>query len=254
MNSDISQTTYPYCIFLYSKYSNNSKNLIDIINNSNLSLTLNIKYICIDNKDIRNRILNSSKIKIKVVPTILNVFNNGIVQLYEGQHAFQYINNAINSITPPPPVMPIGNEIQTEIKKENTKQKIIHQKKSTSQQTNLLDILTDSEPEDEYIPTNKEDISDNTQNSENEIEIIKKPKKGVRISSTNENFDEDYFDDEQPTIIDSNAKTAVRDSASNKYVHDKKDIQSRAQDLAKEREIEEQKLKKNNSSFMNRQL
>lgn len=252
-----------YTIIIYSKYSDNCIKLTKLITSNNLQIP--IHYICIDNKDVRNRILSSSKIKIKLVPSILNVYNNGVVQLYEGNYAFQFINNLIETITPPPPVMPEQNIVDTKIHSINNKDsvsKVVDNKKyrkdniskklkgetkevTSTNISNLNDLFNDDESlhsNSEYEEDTSEggvaftDITDNSN--------IVKPKKGVRIDKTNEDFDNNYFDDDQPGIMDGSAKLAVRNSASNKHVHEKKDIQSKAQDLAKEREIEEQKIKK----------
>jgi hypothetical protein len=237
MNKDSNGLSYT--ILIYSKYSDNSAKLTNLITSNNLQIP--IQYLCIDNKDVRNRILSSSKIKIKLVPSILNVFNNGVVQLYEGNYAFQFINNLIDTITPPPPVMPeqniVDNKIHNdEVKIKNTKKSSFAQDGSSKDTdiSNLNDLFDDDDNE-----SIEDDITIGDDSSSNV-----KPKKGVRIDKTNEDFDNNYFDDEQPCIMDGSAKLAVRNSASNKHVHEKKDIQSKAQDLAKEREIEEQKIKK----------
>lgn len=240
-----------YSVLLYSKYSNNCKNLTTMITDNNVQIPL--QYVCIDNKDVRKRIMDSTKIKIRFVPCILNVFKNGVVELYEGTQAFVLIKNIIQSLTPPKPMIPPENIINTEIKTDyispsetslkKSKKNVNKPQKIENQKTFINDL--DDNDEEEEINNMQEDEfeeEDNENLNENIEMTFKKPKKGIRKGAINEEFEEDIFSDEQPSIIDSSSKTAVKKS-SNKYTNDKKDIQSRAQDLAKEREIDEKVFK-----------
>lgn len=220
-------------ILLYSKYSNVCKKLTTLIVDSNVQIP--IQYICIDNKDVRKRIQNSSTLKIKCVPCIL-MFKNGIVEQYEGTQAFILIQNMITSLTPPLPYIPQENIVSSEIpivKKVSKKQN----KKQNQKETTKLEDLSDDDDEEDENPDyeDEDDIPEPVQ--------IKKPKKALRTNAVNEEFEDDLFIDEQPSIIDSSSKTAVKLHA-NKYTHDKKDIQSKAQDLAKERELSDSQFKK----------
>ena len=51
-------------LFFYSKYSQLCLSMIDTIKKANLNV--NMEYICVDNKQIRNRILNSKNIKFRL--------------------------------------------------------------------------------------------------------------------------------------------------------------------------------------------
>jgi len=79
-----------YC--LYSKYSTHCKKLKDILQKN----TKDFHYICIDNEKVRERIMKNEKIKIAYVPCILLIQDNGIIEKYEGEHAFQWVNSAIS--------------------------------------------------------------------------------------------------------------------------------------------------------------
>tara|TARA_B100000073_G_scaffold347754_1_gene363186 strand:- start:2524 stop:3405 length:882 start_codon:yes stop_codon:yes gene_type:complete len=78
-------------ILIHSKYSAYSKRLLKIAND-----VPHVKKICIDNKKIRNYILHSKKIALKVVPTLI-ISNNNEIQLYEGDDAFLRINEIIEN-------------------------------------------------------------------------------------------------------------------------------------------------------------
>ena len=43
-----------------------------------------IESVCIDNETVRKRLVNDKKIGISVVPTILALYQNGVIEKYEG--------------------------------------------------------------------------------------------------------------------------------------------------------------------------
>ena len=81
-------------VLFWSKYSNNCKKLLELMNEHNF----NIENVCVDNKDIRNRILNDKRIKLSKVPTILTLYDTGVIEKYEGDRAFALFNNAFNEM------------------------------------------------------------------------------------------------------------------------------------------------------------
>ena len=54
----------------------------------------NITKCCIDNQVMRKRLAADTRIKIKVVPTILSIYDNGIIEKYEGDKAFDLLYEA----------------------------------------------------------------------------------------------------------------------------------------------------------------
>jgi hypothetical protein len=85
-------------ILLYSKFSPASRKFVETIESfDNLEKEFNL--ICLDNKKTRQRIEKSSKLNIKEVPCILRVYqNNGYVEAFEGEKAFQLLNKYIKDI------------------------------------------------------------------------------------------------------------------------------------------------------------
>jgi hypothetical protein len=72
-----------------------------------LGATVGLNTVCIDNQDIRKRLLKNGKIEISVVPCILIVYRSGGVEKYEGDAAFQWIDEAVSKYSPPlPPQAP----------------------------------------------------------------------------------------------------------------------------------------------------
>ena len=87
MDSSNSST---FWVIIYSKFSQASTSLLDMIRT--VDLDVNFKVICIDNKAIRTYIQKSTKFNIQTVPCILHIDKfTGIVQQYEGQNAFEVI-------------------------------------------------------------------------------------------------------------------------------------------------------------------
>lgn len=71
----------------YSNESGNSKALLQQINNFNLMEELNIKFINIDNNEMRDVVLK----KFLVVPAIV-VIQHDEISLYTGENAFEWFN------------------------------------------------------------------------------------------------------------------------------------------------------------------
>jgi len=90
-----------FTIFLYSKYSENSKRFMDTFKEKipeDIVSSMKFNSICIDNDKIRKSILNSKQISIKVVPCILIVYTDGGAQKFEGPDAFIWLEDIITKI------------------------------------------------------------------------------------------------------------------------------------------------------------
>jgi len=67
---------------------------MDTVNTGNLNLNFN--YLCVDNKEIRERIVSSTEIDIKQVPCLLVINEQtGSIDKYEGQDSFIWVNDII---------------------------------------------------------------------------------------------------------------------------------------------------------------
>ena len=88
----------PQTIILYSKYSQHSKRLLDSLKSINIDWekVINLQLLCIDNENIRKRILNSKDIQIKTVPCILIIYSDGVVEKFDGPNSFEWVENIIN--------------------------------------------------------------------------------------------------------------------------------------------------------------
>jgi len=83
-----------YFVILHSKYSNVCKKFMNDIKNAQLDFNFNT--VCVDNKQIRDKILNSSDFDINSLPCLLILNDNQTnIDKYEGQDAFIWLNDII---------------------------------------------------------------------------------------------------------------------------------------------------------------
>jgi hypothetical protein len=118
--------------------------------------------ICIDNEKIRKKIINNKKIKVSVVPTILVVNPNGLVEKYEEDEVINWIDQTVHKYIPqmPEPQLQPQPKPKPKPKPPITKKP----KPKPPPPKNIQD--DDDDDEDEY-----------EEKEEEEEEIIKKPKK-----------------------------------------------------------------------------
>jgi len=89
-----------YSILLHSKYSDNSKKLLASIEASGVNFYdfTKIQLVCVDNEEVRDRIANNKEIDIEAVPCVLNIFNDGNVEKYEGVDAFKWVEQIVSKL------------------------------------------------------------------------------------------------------------------------------------------------------------
>jgi hypothetical protein len=130
-------------LFLYSKFSQKSDMLINALPQECRKF---FYYICIDNKSIREKIVNSTTIKISEVPCILLIDINDSISTYEGDRSVDIIktihglNSKYNTSKQPP--------------SQPQSQQQSFQKSASSSVTQLTDILDDT-PQEEYPEESK---------------------------------------------------------------------------------------------------
>lgn len=120
-------------ILLYSKYSDSCKSLSSLITQELIS-KINLQLLCIDNEKVRQRIRNSEKLNVSIVPTILVFYPSGFVEKYEGDIAHSYIKEIIRIMTPPPPNVFIKEE-PVVVQKPPPPQRKPQEKKKVEKQT-----------------------------------------------------------------------------------------------------------------------
>lgn len=95
-------------LLLYSKYSSLSKSLMNRMNTSGIDFTnkFSLQPLCIDNEEIRKRILKNKNIEVTTVPCLLIIFPDGGIEKYDGAHVFEWVEEIIRKFAPPPPPPP----------------------------------------------------------------------------------------------------------------------------------------------------
>jgi len=91
-----------YSVMVYSKYSEGCKSLFELIERSGINFN-HIRLLCIDNPEVRKRVLNHKELQIQAVPCLLNMYQGGAVEKFEGEDLFSWIRGLIEKLTPPPP-------------------------------------------------------------------------------------------------------------------------------------------------------
>jgi len=118
-----------------------------------------MKLLCIDNELVRKRIINSKKINISFVPSILVIYEDGGVEKYENNDAFVWVNEVIQrvlTITKQQQAIEQENTAQEENseieeEEEEIKPKKVVQKKQIQKKTPL---------KKKNVPKNKTSIED----------------------------------------------------------------------------------------------
>jgi hypothetical protein len=231
----MNQNNTEYFVVLFSKYSNACKKFMDTINNSKLNMNFN--YLCIDNKDIRNRIVTSSEIDIKNVPCLLVINEqSGSIDKYEGQDSFIWINDIIQQRQK----QLLEEQIkQQSLMQQQMQQQLIMQKKEIQQKLAERDIDESVKPIKKLKSSKKKTltlIDDIDENLEDES-----------MMNDNEEF--------EPMETEIKLESSYRDygGGSGKKAENKKreNLLSTAMQMQKSREIEDKSLNPNNKMKMN---
>jgi hypothetical protein len=126
-----------FTILLYSKYSKFSTNIISTINQyQNIFVeNFNMKTLCIDNENLRKRVLNSKKISITCVPSILVIYEDGGVEKYENIDAFNWIEEIIKRFM-------ILQKQQEKESQNNIKQEELYFEEDTNTDESIIDDIS----------------------------------------------------------------------------------------------------------------
>jgi len=106
---NLSNNQYPDTVVcLYSKFSPNCKRFMSVASQKIPIL----KFVCIDNEKLRKRIIEDMSVKVEYVPCVLVIFKGGVIEKFDGEHAFRWAAGIIQKIdqTQPPP-QPMGQPV-----------------------------------------------------------------------------------------------------------------------------------------------
>ena len=127
-------------VVYYSNYFPKTIEMKEYLQNSENVRTLNV-----DNIDVSRRILKDETYKIKFVPTILSLKEDGTIQIFEKDAAIQYYENIKQA-----------NETESE---EASEQEMMYQRNPTSKASSKNEKKVQPVEEEEDIPTTMTNMS-----------------------------------------------------------------------------------------------
>lgn len=139
-------------IFLYSKFSQKSDMLIKALPQDCRKF---FYYICIDNKIIRDKIVNSSTIKITEVPCVLLIDINDTISTYEGDRSVEIIK-IIHELNAKHQLSKHAPNCQCPVHKKDIKPHQNIKKYSKDTVTSLSSIIEDDEQSSEFPQESKQ--------------------------------------------------------------------------------------------------
>ena len=103
------------CVLLYSKYSATSKKLMEFMKTSGVDFTqiIGLQHLCVDNEQVRKKIIKNTQISVLSVPCILLIYQDGGIEKYEGISVFNWCEEIIKHFFPPQIIPP--NELPQEV-------------------------------------------------------------------------------------------------------------------------------------------
>lgn len=228
-----------FIALLYSQYSPNSKRLLDLIQNCSvdLSTAVGLHTVCVDNEEVRARILKSSQIDIQVVPCILMVHPDGGVEKYDGGNAFKWVEEVIQRYAPPPPAPRLQPQVsstrpppehleQYEPEKSRVKRKQPRRPRPPVQPITVPDEVQDSSTA----------IEDLEEDDEDDYVPPQRPPAGVRVDPGNYEQGEFGSPEEPNRTIVHGIRDSTQPTKSGKV-----DIMAAAQAMQKDRDMDFEK-------------
>jgi hypothetical protein len=192
-----------FTVLLYSQYSPNSKRILDYLKECPVDLTTvtGLCTVCIDNAEVRAKIIKSTQIDIQVVPSILIVHPDGGVEKYDGGNAFRWVEEVIQKYTPVNPPQPVvHDDIESHhTPEEKPKHPAIGKRRPPAQApsepipvlgTSLEDLDVLEDLEDDYTPPKRPPASmmlDSGNTMQGEFGVADEPNRnpthGIRTST-----------------------------------------------------------------------
>jgi hypothetical protein len=93
-------------VLFHSKFSEPCKRILDIVRGIPLLQEATI-LVCVDNKEVREKIMMDGSLKINTVPCFMRIYDDsGYIESFEGERAFEVIESYIPPPTPHTPPTP----------------------------------------------------------------------------------------------------------------------------------------------------
>lgn len=175
-------------VLLYSKYSESCRQLLQTMERYGA----NIAMVCLDNKEVRQRVMNDKRLTITVVPTLLSLYDTGVVEKYEGSKvmelllsSFEKINQQKQVTIPKPPQEPVeqktiieespgdtnwAERMTTKVAKQEPPAILKPPDETSEKRTNILDLdaetNTDESPPVTLPPPDNDSLESSDENNE----------------------------------------------------------------------------------------
>ena len=253
-----------FTAFLYSKFSQNSKNFTQLLEHIPPDFKANIKLntLCIDNENVRKTVLSSKQFDIKNVPCVLVTYNDGRVEKFEGSDAFKWADDVI---------VKINHKVQVEqqmLQQQIAQQQALYQQQTQQHlphgqqhvqphgqqhaQPHAQPQLNNSQVQQIKQRNPKKKVVEDETDDEPEIEVknIKKQKKGKTSIDDIDTEDEDENDFTQDLQKNTEIYPEMKQKESSNALNAKKEsLMSAAMAMQKTRESYDKNIK--NPQMMN---
>lgn len=122
-----------------------SNKIMSVLSSSpvDLGIVVNLNAVCVDNKQIRERITKANKFEITTVPCILIVYKEGAVEKYEGVKAFEWVDETIKMIIPPS-IPPPNTPPKPPTPRKKSIKKIIKESESESESESEIEVQVET--------------------------------------------------------------------------------------------------------------
>jgi hypothetical protein len=236
-----------YLILIYSKYSEKSKELFRMVNSTQIELpSVGINLLCVDNKYVRNAVINNKKLNISQVPCIIRIMEGGTVEKYESNHCFQFIENLLNFYIQQNEKIARENQLKMQPKSpepEQHKDKEITDANKIPKRMKMIDQI-EEKLENDIQGTNIDDIVlDDSDRHKN-----KPPPKRIRQDESGFVEDDNLFSGD-PVEHRREPSNTTRMTSSDKKL-DPHNIRAKAEELARGRDEIEQQLSSRDKNRM----
>jgi thioredoxin-like negative regulator of GroEL len=164
-------------VVIYSRYCNESLQFLESLEKNTETVKMDIRKLCIDNENIRERVLDS-KLGINSVPTILIYHANGEVEKYEENTCFEWLDFIIEKLKP--------ESVPEPVEKKEKLQPILDENDLLDSKIPVEHISNDT-PEKRKLNS---DVLIKNINSENKLDSekeLKEEKANERMQKNNQN-------------------------------------------------------------------
>jgi len=231
--------TFNLCVLLYSKYSSTSKKLMEYIKVSEIDFTsaIGLQTLCVDNEEIRKKIISNTSIGVTCVPCLLLIYKDGGIEKYEGTNLFNWFEEVVKQLTskqPQPQVQPQEDNYKyveedkdlDEKEKEEENRKLFEENKKKYEQKHMKDSNSDKEIKRLPIEKSKSKLVTRLEELDSEDESDNDRYKNKKPIGSNIKDTEEFQEVRKPIVK----------SSSNANQQKSSDIMNKAKELAKGRE------------------